>query len=102
LEDLLEHAKMLPECPTSRQYLRYRKEADSKFHRAFKALKATLKDDAEVAGKPRKEGSADSKGAGAVVPPPVAMAVEPSPHPEADAAIIVATVSPGPVDPAKT
>jgi hypothetical protein len=42
-------AKMLPEGDMSRQYLRYRKEADSRFIRGHRALLAALKQDARCA-----------------------------------------------------
>jgi hypothetical protein len=44
---VMKMAKMLPEGDLARQYLRYRKEADSRYIRGHRALLATLEHDAE-------------------------------------------------------
>jgi hypothetical protein len=57
-------AKMLPEGDMSRQYLRYRKEADSRFLRGHRALMATIEQDAAEAEEDEVENSDESTGAG--------------------------------------
>jgi hypothetical protein len=46
---VMKMAKMLPEGDLARQYLRYRKEADSRYTRGHRALRAALDHDAEPA-----------------------------------------------------
>jgi hypothetical protein len=64
-------AKMLPEGDLSRQYLRYRKEADSRFLRGHRALLAALEQDAERAEDVADEDCDEDAGAGLPVEPPV-------------------------------
>jgi hypothetical protein len=70
-------ARMLPEGDLSRQYLRYRKEADSRFFRAHRMLQSTLEQDATQADCEDEEDS----GAGTRTTPTVT--TEPSVAPEA-------------------
>jgi hypothetical protein len=64
-------AKMLPEGDMSRQYLRYRKEADARFLKGHRALLAELQRDAE-----RAEDEDDDDGTGPGMPEEAPAAVE--------------------------
>jgi hypothetical protein len=57
-------AKMMPEGDMSRQYLRYRKEADSRYLRSHRALLATLEHDAARMADDEDDGSDEGAGAG--------------------------------------
>jgi hypothetical protein len=70
-------ARMLPEGDLSRQYLRYRKEADSRYIRGHRALLAELERDAEPADCEDQE---DSDGGAAASP---TVTTEPSAPPAA-------------------
>jgi hypothetical protein len=59
---VMKRARMLPECETSRQYQRYRKDADSRFFRAHKRLEETVALDAQHAGFDKPDDSADLAG----------------------------------------
>jgi hypothetical protein len=64
-------AKMMPEEDLSRQYLRYRKEADARFLKGHRALLAELQRDAE-----RAEDEDDDDGTGPGMPEEAPAAVE--------------------------
>ncbi len=87
---LMEGAKLLPEGETSRQVLRYGKEADSKFLKNFKEFKQTLAADARNAD---VDDSRDSSGAGAGGFASTEPAREAVVVPEAGAATIGTTVT---------
>jgi hypothetical protein len=78
-------AKMMPEGDLSRQYLRYRKEADSRYTRGHRGLLAALKEDAEPVDDDDDEDRDDGAGPGVPAEAPA----------RGDAATVV-TVTTGP------
>jgi hypothetical protein len=67
---VMNRAKLLPECETSRQYNRYLREADSRFGRGHKRLEETVKADAAHAAGARQASAPGCRDAGPAPEPP--------------------------------